>query len=133
MIIIAKKREVVERIWDEGSDVWVHVDPRRPGVVVPEHLRGDSRLVLQVGVDMRPTPIPDLAIDDVSLRGTLTFGRVPFHVTLPWTAVYVIANKAGDGVLYRDALPPEVDEELRQARADVAAEEAKPGLRLVKS
>src|SRR5436190_597227 len=41
----------------------LHLDARRPGVVVPPPLRGEPHLVLQYGHDL-PIPIPDLEVDE---------------------------------------------------------------------
>ena len=106
IIVIAKKREAVETVWGRGSDVWLHFDPRTPGVVVPDP-RG-PRVILQWGPSM-PVPIPDLEMDDESIRGTLSFARQPHHVTVPWAAVFGIFDALGGGVIYRDALPAELD------------------------
>ena len=43
--------------------VYVHLDPRREGVVLPEFLREQPRLVLQYGYNM-PVPMHDLTIDE---------------------------------------------------------------------
>src|SRR3954471_12175868 len=48
----------------EGSSLFVHLDPRRPGVLVPKGFTGQHQLVLQVGLNMA-IPIPDLKVDDV--------------------------------------------------------------------
>jgi stringent starvation protein B len=48
----------------------LHLDARRPGVIVPQQLRGEPHLVLQYGHDL-PIPIPDLEVDDYGVRATL--------------------------------------------------------------
>ncbi len=54
----------------------LHLDARRPGVIVPTHLRGEAHLVLQYGHDL-PISIPDLEVDDYGVRATLSFSRAP--------------------------------------------------------
>ena len=60
----------------------LHLDARRPGVVVPEQLRGEPHLVLQYGHDL-PIPIPDLEVDDYGVRATLSFSRAAHRPSCP--------------------------------------------------
>ena len=58
----------------EGPSMFVHLDPRRQGVVVPKHFMANPQLVLQIGLNM-VIPIPDLVVDDDGITCTLSFGR----------------------------------------------------------
>jgi len=114
----------------------LHLDARRPGVVVPETLRGEPHLVLQYGHDL-PIPIPDLEIDDYGVRATLSFSRTAHRTVVPWSAVYVVACDDGRGILYSedvpqdvaviaarsasDAPPPEIDAEIEAEAEEMAA------------
>ena len=85
----------------------LHLDARRPGVIVPTHLRGEAHLVLQYGHDL-PIPIPDLEVDAYGVRATLSFSRTPQLTVVPWSAVYVVACDDGRGVLYQEDVPEDV-------------------------
>jgi stringent starvation protein B len=85
----------------------LHLDARRPGVIVPAHLRGEAHLVLQYGHDL-PISIPDLEVDDYGVRATLSFSRTPQLTVVPWSAVYVVACDDGRGVLYQEDVPEDV-------------------------
>jgi stringent starvation protein B len=85
----------------------LHLDARRPGVIVPAHLRGEAHLVLQYGHDL-PISIPDLEVDDYGVRATLSFSRTPQLTVVPWSAVYVVACDDGRGVLYPEDVPDDV-------------------------
>jgi stringent starvation protein B len=85
----------------------LHLDARRPGVIVPAHLRGEAHLVLQYGHDL-PISIPDLEVDDYGVRATLSFSRLPQLTVVPWSAVYVVACDDGRGVLYQEDVPEDV-------------------------
>src|SRR6266404_2440477 len=85
----------------------LHLDARRPGVIVPAHLRGEAHLVLQYGHDL-PISIPDLEVDDYGVRATLSFARTPQLTVVPWSAVYVVACDDGRGVLYQEDVPEDV-------------------------
>jgi stringent starvation protein B len=97
----------------------LHLDARRPGVIVPGHLRGEAHLVLQYGHDL-PIPIPDLEIDDYGVRATLSFSRTPHLTVVPWSAVYVVACDDGRGVLYQEDVPDDVSIVATSATPDRA-------------
>ncbi len=86
----------------------LHLDARRPGVVVPVHLRREPHLVLQYGYDL-PIPIPDLTPGPDGVRATLSFGRVPHVTVVPWSAVYVVRSDQG-GVVYQEDVPDDLDQ-----------------------
>jgi stringent starvation protein B len=100
------KQEAFLTLLSEG---WVslHLDARRPGVVVPAPFSSQTHLLLQYGRSM-PVPIPDLEVTDAGVSATLSFSRVPHRTYVPWSAVYVIACTSGCGVLYREDVPPEL-------------------------
>src|SRR5262245_9925980 len=60
------KKEQLNKLLERGS-VFVHLDPRREGVVVPAWLTKKPQLVLQLGLNF-PIPIRDLEIDEVAVR-----------------------------------------------------------------
>jgi len=110
------KRRTVEQLLGRGP-VLIHVDARRPEVAVPQRFREDASLVLRFGYSLQP-PIRDLGIDDVGLSGTLTFGGSPFHVVLPWTAVYAAMV---EGEQRGTVWPEDVPEDVLAGTADAAA------------
>jgi stringent starvation protein B len=85
----------------------LHLDARREGVIVPDHLKGEGHLVLQYGNDL-PIPIPDLQVDEEGVTATLSFARSPHQTVVPWDAVYVVASSDGRGVLYHEDIPTDV-------------------------
>lgn len=91
------------------SEGWVslHLDARRPGVVVPAPFSSQTHLVLQYGRSM-PVPIRDLEVTAAGVSATLSFSCVPHRTYVPWSAVYVVACTNGSGVLYREDLPREL-------------------------
>ena len=97
----------------------LHLDARRPGVVVPQPLRGEPHLVLQYGHDL-PIPIPDLEVDEYGVRATLSFSRAAHRTVVPWSAVYVVACDDGRGVLYSEDVPPDVTVIAARATSDIA-------------
>jgi stringent starvation protein B len=103
----------------------LHLDARRPGVIVPTHLRTEAHLVLQYGHDL-PIPIPDLEVDAYGVRATLSFSRSPQLTVVPWSAVYVVACDDGRGVLYQEDVPEDVSIIAAKTPSDRAPSE--PGV-----
>ena len=96
----------------QGPSVFIHLDPRKPEVVVPPYFKKQPQLVLQVGLNMA-IPIPDLKVDDEGVTCTLSFNRRPFWCRLPWTAIYALVGEALDGedmkgMLWPDDVPAEI-------------------------
>ncbi len=101
------KREVAEAILARAA-LHVHLDPRRPGVVVPAHLASQPSLILAVGRTGMQVPIPDLVVDDDGVRGTLSFGGRPFACTVPWSAVFALVDPSSKGRVFSEDVPPDL-------------------------
>jgi stringent starvation protein B len=99
------KREVALALMQKGS-IFLHLDPRREHVVVPQPFRMQPELVLQFGLNLR-VPIPDLEVDENGVTGTLSFARRPFWCRVPWSCVYVIAGDDGQGMSWPEDAPRE--------------------------
>jgi stringent starvation protein B len=101
----------------------VHLDARRPGVVVPERYLGDAHLRLNLSYRYS---IPDLEIDDRRVQATLSFGGQHFHCVLPWPAIFgITSNASGDGQVWPEDLPVEVVQTMAE-REEQAAEPQRP-------
>src|SRR5215472_3079618 len=85
----------------ETSSVFVHLDPRRPLVVVPPSFKKQPQLVLQVGMNM-PVPIPDLRLDDEGMSCTLSFKGTPFFCVVPWPSVFAMVDEDARGMVWPD-------------------------------
>ncbi|MFO0562318.1 MAG: ClpXP protease specificity-enhancing factor SspB [Polyangiales bacterium] len=100
------KHELMLKLLEHGS-VFMHLDPRREGVVVPLHFRSNPQLVLQIGLNF-PIPIRDLEIDAEGVRCTLSFNRQPFYCIVPWSGVYALVGEDGQVTVWPSELPPEL-------------------------
>ncbi len=84
----------------------VHLDARRPGVIVPPQYVTDAHLRLNLSYRYS---IPDLEISDECVQATLSFGGRPFRCILPWGAVFgITSHGTGDGQVWPEDLPVEV-------------------------
>ena len=100
------KADVARALLVNGT-VFVHLDPRAPGVVVPPWYRDQAQLVLQVGLDMA-VPIPDLRVSDEGLWATLSFNRTPYACEVPWEAVFAMTGEDARGMVWPDDVPAEI-------------------------
>lgn len=111
------KKDVARALLLRGS-VFVHLDPRRPGVLVPARLRHQAQVVLQIGLDM-PVPIPDLRVDEEGIFGTLSFKGIPFSCFVPWNAVFALVGEDSKGMVWSREMPEEIASALvRESRRD---------------
>lgn len=124
------KKEVTSALLCKGK-VFVHLDPRKLGVVLPPNLRLQPQVVLQIGWDM-PVPIPDLSLDEEGIYGTLSFKGVPFTCFLPWRTIFAVVGEDARGLTWEEDMPAEVSEErVRDALKNVVdiKSQSKPATR----
>jgi stringent starvation protein B len=105
----------------------IHIDARRPGVLVPKKFAGDHHLVLNVSYRFDPA---DLTVNEWGVRETLSFGGERFTIGVPWSALYAIASHVShDFFLFPEDMPEELLQGAVErnatgpaaARADVAS------------
>lgn len=123
---IDEKKEKLLASLEKGK-TQVHLDARRPGVIVPEQFKGDFHLVLDLSYRFDP---PDLTVSDWGIRETLSFKGVRFTVGIPWSALYAIAShKSREFWMYPDDMPREILEGAveRQAAVPPPAQAPEPG------
>jgi stringent starvation protein B len=102
----------------------VHLDARRPGVVVPPEYAEEPHLRLNLS---RRFNIPDLEITERGVQATLSFRGRHFQCHLPWPAVFGITSQlSGDGQVWPEDLPGEV---AHQLSSKAAARQELPGPR----
>ena len=101
---VQEKKERLVTALEHGM-VMVHLDARRPGVLVPPHLRQESHLRLNLSYRFDP---PDLNVSDWGIRSTLSFSGNRFTVAIPWPALFAVTNHdSKEFWLYPDDLPQE--------------------------
>ncbi len=90
----------------------LHVDTRRPGVLVPKQFEGEAHLRLNLSYRYS---IPDLIVDEKRVQATLSFGGRSFQCQMPWEAVFGITSSAsGDGQVWPEDLPTEAMQTLAE-------------------
>jgi len=122
------KRRTLETLLARGP-VLVHVDARRAEVAVPPRFRADPSLVLRFGYSLKPA-IADLDVGENAISGTLTFAGAPFHVVLPWTAVYAAMVEGEQrGTVWPEDVPEDVLTGGGEAPAPVPTPKEEPAPR----
>jgi stringent starvation protein B len=114
----------------ERTSVFVHLDPRRPGVLVPQGFLKQPQLVLQIGLNMA-IAIPDLDVGDDGISCTLSFNKRAHFCRLPWSAIYALIGETGGGMVWPEDVPPEVVSQQQRAAAKKDTRPRKPGLRAI--
>ena len=110
--------------WLARGVTMVHLDARRPGVVVPPQYSRDAHLRLNLSYRYA---IPDLEVGDADVSATLSFGGRPFHCVLPWESIFGITSQAsGDGQVWPEDLPVEVVQTFAERRAQVGRDDGTP-------
>ncbi len=106
------------------------LDARQVGVVVPAHLKGEHRLVLNLSYLYRNV---NLQIDDWGVRAVLSFDGSDFATCVPWSAIYMISNPATNAhQVYPEGAPFAALEKAAQD-PQPAAEKPRRHLSLVKN
>ena len=124
---VPSKRQTLLQYLQRGVAM-VHLDARRPGVVVPPQYADDAHLRLNLSYRYS---IPDLEIDERRVQATLSFSGTPFHCILPWESIFGITSHGGDGQVWPEDLPTEVMQTLGQKERAAPARADRPGLAAV--
>lgn len=99
------KKERLLAALDQGM-VMIHLDARRPGVLVPAQMRGEHHLRLNLSYRFDP---PDLSVGDWGVRSTLSFSGSRFTVAVPWSALFAITSHASkESWMFSDDVPSEL-------------------------
>ncbi len=98
-----KRGAIAELVADEP--VALYVNPAVKGVMLPDHLKAEAYVVLDVGRGLA-TPIPDLVVGDSSVEGTLRFEGASLKVRLPYEAIFgYVSHTTKKGGLYTSEIP----------------------------
>ena len=120
---IATKRETLLAYLARGIAM-VHLDARRPGVVVPPQYAMDAHLRLNLSYRYG---IPDFDISEQRIQATLSFGGRTFRCILPWGSVFgITSHGTGDGQVWPEDLPVEVVHTMSERAAGQKRENPAP-------
>ncbi len=112
----AFKYEAARELIDQRGTCRVVCDGRHPDIDLPSELWESPRVELQLG---RRSGSRDLRLHPITgISGTLSFGGLPYHCSLPWASIYVIGPHVWFGEVPADARkhfepPPQLRSALR--------------------
>ena len=87
--------------------VRIHLDARRPGVVLPERFRSKNHLALDYGRDLS-IPTVDVEIDGFGIRAVLSFDRAKTVTFIPWGSIFAIGDGKSDGGVWQEDIPDDL-------------------------
>lgn len=118
-----EKKERLLAALDQGL-VMIHLDARRPGVLVPKALAAEAHLRLNLSYRFEP---PDLSVGEWGVRSTLSFNGSRFKVAVPWSALFAVTSHVTKEFwLYPDDMPQELIQQAvqhAQQHAEACADE----------
>ncbi len=122
-------RALNEWVLDNDMTPYLVVDAGLHGVQVPQEFVTDGQIVLNIC----PTAVVDLSIDNEAVEFSARFGGVPMQVYVPFTAIMAIyAKENGQGMVFGTepgAPEPPSSDKPAQAKKEKSA---KPSLKVVK-
>ncbi|MEW5853513.1 MAG: ClpXP protease specificity-enhancing factor SspB [Myxococcota bacterium] len=127
------KHDMLMSLLDEGMTM-LHLDARTPGVDVPESLRGDPHLRLNLSRRFgRP-----LEVKDDRVEAVLTFSGRAYRCVVPFTSVFGMSSHGtGKTLMWPEDIPAEVLAELERNISQPPAprpkaQEPRPAKRLLR-
>ncbi|MBI5607508.1 MAG: hypothetical protein HY902_01355 [Deltaproteobacteria bacterium] len=100
-----QKRKVFDELLQQGITA-LHLDARRPDVMVPPHLADQAWLVLNYSWRYG---VHDFRFDDEAVEASLSFGGRPYFCRVPWSAVFAVTDTSrNQGYIWNDEVPGEV-------------------------
>ena len=101
-----QKCDQLRAMLDDGL-VMIHLDPRPADVIVPPQFKTQPMLRLNLAWGFN---LPALDIDERGVYAVLSFNRVNFGCTIPWSAIFAMTwpDQEHDGYVWPDCAPPEL-------------------------
>ena len=99
---IQKQKRFAE--WMKGDHVMLHLDARREGVQLPEHLMNNPSVTLKLSYNFQGST----TIDDRQITSYLRFGGVYHECVIPWSAVWGITASTDENQIWPEDLSREL-------------------------
>ena len=123
-------RALHQWILDNQCTPYILVDTTMPNVSVPEEYVENGQIVLNIS----PSAIQDLLMDDDGISFNARFGGVPMAVFVPTVGVLAIyAKENGQGMMFgTEPGAPSLDEPPTPPEPPKPSQGGKPSLKIVK-
>lgn len=112
-----EKEQYFTAMLGEGV-VMVHLNPRAPGVIVPERFKKDVLLRVNIAVGFN---LPVFRIEHEGIVTMLSFNRQNFLCTIPWTSIFCLTlpDKGHAGRVWEEDFPPEFSQKEPQPAPEI--------------
>lgn len=100
------KKQLLLDMLEEGM-VMLHLDARHPDVQIPDFLKDDFQLRLNLSYRFADV---NLSVDNESIHAVLSFQRTPFACVLPLQAVWGVSSQDTKLQIFPQDLPEELTE-----------------------
>ena len=130
-------RALHEWIVDNGATPQILVDSSHPDLEIPDSVRAQEKVVLNIS----PTAVRDLQIDDEYVSFVARFAGISQGVLVPVEAVQAIyARENGQGMMFPEAANDKAEDGKSEAGSDAGSEKktsegdkrGKPNLKVIK-
>ena len=95
-----------------------HLDPRADHVIVPDNLKENPTLTLQLSLRFRG----EMEIERTHVKADLLFSGDYFTCQIPFAAIWALTSEEGEMRLWPEAMP----EELKSGNIDLNIKEPDP-------
>lgn len=120
-------RGLYEWLVDNNATPYVLVDAGFAGVIIPQGIAKDGKVVL----NLSPNAIHKLEIDNEYIAFSARFSGVARNVYCPIASILAIyAKESGEGMMFNEEKQPDPDEKPKQQTQ--SKKPARPGLTIVK-
>jgi hypothetical protein len=100
---VKDQRTTIERLLND-EQVLVHVNPQRPGVLLPEHLADNRTVTLRLSRYFKG----ELVTDEERVTAELLFGSQYCTCVLPWDCIWGASSITGEEFVWASAAPEEI-------------------------
>lgn len=118
---LAQKKKCLDRFL-EGDYLLAHLDARKTGVDLPDHLKGNPSVTLKLSYWFKGP----LKIEDDKVVTELLFGETYHNCNIPLSAIWGLTSEKGERLLFPSSIPDELLAELSPT-AQASGGEAKSG------
>ena len=125
---LQRKSDALIELLKTHQSVYVHIDSRFAGVVLPKEFMGRPQVALQLGSNLI-IPMQDFSMNALGWSVVLSFTRTAFRCQVPWGAVYLIVGDSGIGASW----PNDTPTEAVVRRTEEKAATAPPGAAIKRS
>lgn len=121
-----QKKKVLEELLEQKF-VMAHLNPKIEHVIVPDHLKENSTLTLQLSLRFRG----EMSLEKTCVKADLLFSGDYFSCEIPYSSIWALTSEAGETQLWPDSMPEELrsgELKIEERKEDHSKEEEEEDL-----